>query len=50
MAEETIIVNGLATIDAASRNCHTRESGYPVITDLRWIRDAAEYWIIRFRG
>jgi len=26
------------------------ESGYPVITALYWSRDAAAYWIIRFRG
>jgi hypothetical protein len=33
-----------------SQDCHTRESGYPAITDMDWNRGVAEYWIIRFRG
>jgi len=32
------------------QDCHTREGGYPVIADLRKIRNGAAYWIIRFRG
>jgi hypothetical protein len=33
-----------------SHDRHTRESGYPVIADLRENRDGAAYGIIRLRG